>query len=674
MESSFTGMEAKIEEVSDKLDGTLKDSIESAGNAFKRFQEILLAAISIETVRKIAEEFTKIAERGGQIIRTAEAFGITTRELQGLEAVAATAGISTDRLRMMMTRLGNQMTVTAETEAPAMLAKFQALGITLGDLQNPAFTVTDAMEKMARSGASNAEIMQMFGRNGSAMVEVVRQLADGMDVLGTAADKVGAMTKEQAESLKTYHAAVATLDLQWQNLKATWFSIISGPLSVLAGQLGQLFNQLHDGTPLVERMTETWAKWSYEIMRVIDKLSILGPLLGGASKAWKDLEESMRLAAGIGGTSGAITRGAPGPEERPAPGRGTTSGKGAEEAAKQQGELQQEMNALFLRQQSEFERQVTADLRTESAERSRLIKEGALADLDATTGELTLELDAVHAAERNKQIGPQREYAQTVALLDQKLAAQHADNAKLLTNATLTTEQIIALQNREAREETKILREEQKAHEQLNTKIKAEWAGVTNALETSMSGAIRGMLAGTESFGQAMSNIFTSVFDAIITKLIQWVVTWIENLILAAVTNKVTAAAQVTANAAIAATAAMGSVAAIPFYGWAAAPEVGAATYLEAMAYLPSAAGGWEVPRDTLAMVHKDEKVLPAGFSQGLDALIKGGGKSELHAHVHVSAIDTQSGAQFIQQNIRSIASGLSREMSKFNPALWIGR
>ena len=40
---------------------------------------------------------------------------------------------------------------------------------------------------------------------------------------------------------------------------------------------------------------------------------------------------------------------------------------------------------------------------------------------------------------------------------------------------------------------------------------------------------------------------------------------------------------------------------------------------------LPSAAGGWVVPNDTLAMVHQNEMILPAHLSQGIAGMIAGG-------------------------------------------------
>ena len=52
---------------------------------------------------------------------------------------------------------------------------------------------------------------------------------------------------------------------------------------------------------------------------------------------------------------------------------------------------------------------------------------------------------------------------------------------------------------------------------------------------------------------------------------------------------------------------------------------------------IPSAFSGWEVPRDTLAMVHEQEMILPASISQPLKAQLAdggmGGGGGTVHIH-----------------------------------------
>ena len=41
---------------------------------------------------------------------------------------------------------------------------------------------------------------------------------------------------------------------------------------------------------------------------------------------------------------------------------------------------------------------------------------------------------------------------------------------------------------------------------------------------------------------------------------------------------------------------------------------------------IASAAGGWVVPSDQLAMVHQNEMILPANISQGLQSMISANG------------------------------------------------
>lgn len=69
------------------------------------------------------------------------------------------------------------------------------------------------------------------------------------------------------------------------------------------------------------------------------------------------------------------------------------------------------------------------------------------------------------------------------------------------------------------------------------------------------------------------------------------------------------------------AVAAMASVAAIPFFGWAMAPEVGAEAYASGVTFAGLASldvGAWEVPDDMTANIHKGEMVIPETFATGL--------------------------------------------------------
>jgi len=86
---------------------------------------------------------------------------------------------------------------------------------------------------------------------------------------------------------------------------------------------------------------------------------------------------------------------------------------------------------------------------------------------------------------------------------------------------------------------------------------------------------------------------------------------------------------------------------------------------------IPSAAGGWALPSfsgATPALLHAREMVLPANLSQGLQDMIGAGGRAG-DTHLHIHAIDSRSGAQFVMSQAHNIARALARAQRGFNPA-----
>lgn len=143
--------------------------------------------------------------------------------------------------------------------------------------------------------------------------------------------------------------------------------------------------------------------------------------------------------------------------------------------------------------------------------------------------------------------------------------------------------------------------------------------------------------------------------------------------------------AQIEIDAAVAAAGAMAATAAIPIVGPELAPEVAAATYAETIGWaagmgggVASAAGGlWEVPGTMLSVLHPEESVIPASVANPMRDFFAGGSAlapaqtGDIHIHGPlVSAIDTQTGAQFLKNNMRAIAKGLASELRNFNSNL----
>jgi hypothetical protein len=124
-----------------------------------------------------------------------------------------------------------------------------------------------------------------------------------------------------------------------------------------------------------------------------------------------------------------------------------------------------------------------------------------------------------------------------------------------------------------------------------------------------------------------------------------------------------TAIASITASASKAGAEAAASQAGIPIVGPVLAiSAMGAimSAVLGLLGNMPSAAGGWKVPNDTLAMVHKDERILPARYSEGLDRLVNQGG-SGTSVTLNINATDAKSVRRLFLDNQPALAEAIGR-------------
>jgi len=182
-----------------------------------------------------------------------------------------------------------------------------------------------------------------------------------------------------------------------------------------------------------------------------------------------------------------------------------------------------------------------------------------------------------------------------------------------------------------------------------------EWGGFTKTMlqgiEGAFSSTFKGILSGQMTVSQAMRNLWRGLTDAIMGMFAEMLAKWVMSKLAELIIGKATATSEAAGGAAAYAVAAMQSVAAIPMVGWAMAPGVGAAAYGLGMSYaaLASAAGGWDrVPSDQMAMIHKNEMVLPANLAEGARQTFAGGGGGMT---VHIHTVDKKGIESLIKNN-----------------------
>jgi len=178
----------------------------------------------------------------------------------------------------------------------------------------------------------------------------------------------------------------------------------------------------------------------------------------------------------------------------------------------------------------------------------------------------------------------------------------------------------------------------------VTSQITKEWALASKNIADLFANDFVKMLRTGQSFSQMMRGFFASMADDIIKNLIKIGVQHELTAIMSKTADTSAAKTSMFADAAAAASAAMKAVAGIPFIGPALALAAGAAVYAAAIAFpIPSAAGGWDVPGDTLAMVHEREMILPENISTGLKQMIATGGGGATNINLAVHALDSKS-------------------------------
>ncbi|MBN8909614.1 MAG: hypothetical protein J0H99_24135, partial [Rhodospirillales bacterium] len=178
------------------------------------------------------------------------------------------------------------------------------------------------------------------------------------------------------------------------------------------------------------------------------------------------------------------------------------------------------------------------------------------------------------------------------------------------------------------------------------TQQQQKWTGFFSGLKSSFNSSVMGMIQGTQTFGQAVGNIFLGLGQAVFGVFEDMAAKWLVSQIVGTQAAATSARTEIGANAAVAGSAAFASTAAIPIIGPELAPAAASAAYASTMAFQAAvpgfAVGAWDLPSDTLAMVHQGETIMPKTFAEGFRE--NGGfGSSSGDVHVHLQAWDGPS-------------------------------
>ncbi len=295
--------------------------------------------------------------------------------------------------------------------------------------------------------------------------------------------------------------------------------------------------------------------------------------------------------------------------------------------------------------------------------------------------------------------------AATQAALDAEYAAERALLQKELQIDNLRLPQRQAVLSRMMLLDQQYAANSQRLMLQSVQQIVGPWNHMIDAMSSSMSSSLAGMIMGAKNLQQAMRAVTTALVNQFVKMGVDIVADWAKKQLAMAVLS-IAAEGQKTAAASAGAAARSGISAGEAAAGQAtifssvlrsiiaSASETFAGVFgflspiMGPAAAGPAAAaqgavmsvaafdiGAWSIPHDQLAMVHQNELVMPAAeasaFRSMLSSQAGGGGRRKAGAssvHLNVSALDASSVKNWLGANSRQIMKAMDQAVRKRRP------
>jgi hypothetical protein len=292
----------------------------------------------------------------------------------------------------------------------------------------------------------------------------------------------------------------------------------------------------------------------------------------------------------------------------------------------------------------------------------------------------------------------------TRTALDAEYAAERSLLERESQLGQLSVDQRQQILNRMQTLDARYALESQKIVLQSIQQIVAPMDHVVDAMSASFSSGLSGMIMGTRTLNQALVSVAQSVVKQFVRMGVEIVADWGKRQIALAVLSNA-GESQKTAAAAMGASARSGIAAGEAAAGQASmlssvlksitasaseafagvfgflAPIMGPAAAGPAAAAQDAVMsvgafdiGAWSIPQDQLAMVHKNELIMPAAeagaFRSMLTSAASNGGAApaqsgDTHVHLNVSAMDAGSVKNWLSGNSRQIMQALNKAIQK---------
>jgi hypothetical protein len=608
----------------------VKSSIDGIGQAARSLAEAFGIGFSISGIESFV---SAMAELGEKVDTASTVLGLSAVDVQKYGYLAKASGVDSDTLVQTLARLQQNLQLAQSGLGPTARA-LQAMGLSAKELaalpiDQQILKLADAFAKYADGGQKAALANELVRNGAQTLLPVLDKGSEGVKALTEAAVSAGTvMTTQMVKALDG-------VELKGVTLRAS--------LTALGGTLVGYFSTSLDSAA-------DWLTTAASDMTALASAGTLGTFVAKvASEAWERLGRDVSLAATLMKDFFVAS---------PATlANDYAAGMAHIEDADQNyvAELDAMVahakvaygDLLAAQSGSNDNRPAAPSSAAPNAGAEKAVAEQYQSMIKTAQDSYALLKQQYSGDVAAHKITVDQETAALLAALDERWAIEQAlfEREKTLY-AQGSAQYNAVLKNEQAAYQAYLKEHEQATQAQLKDDTKA-WESVLQPIESGFNSQLRALLAGTETWGQAMKKIMGDLVIAFIEGIEKIVVEWIA----AQLAMAVGAPASLLANAAKSIQANVGVVyagevanMALTLGPAAPAAAAGIAATVEATALGMSAldVGGF-VQSSGLAIVHQGETVVPASVNTPYSGGGSGGGGNPIQFHFNGPVIGTQA-------------------------------
>ncbi|MEP7312550.1 MAG: hypothetical protein ABI859_08200, partial [Pseudomonadota bacterium] len=220
LEAAMARASGSVKEHVGQIQGSLqgaKDGIDRVGASLSTAFELTGLAVAAAAVGMISQKLIAMGERAIEIRNMSAVLQVTGLQFQAMGEAAEEAGIGTSKLFSATEKLV-QLLAEARAGSHAAMDTLFAMGVTLGQIQDPGFGTADMLahlsSRLNNSATATSTMLALtkeFGGRAALAAQAIKALASDTADWHIEADKINALSDEQTKHLQK-------MGLEWKDM------------------------------------------------------------------------------------------------------------------------------------------------------------------------------------------------------------------------------------------------------------------------------------------------------------------------------------------------------------------------------------------------------------------------------------------------------------------------